>query len=66
MIKAFTAQILLSRRGVVSDLRIGVAKNERGRLEAHAWVECRGRIVVGDSVDLAGLSAMQPMRMGED
>ena len=32
---------LLKREGIEGDLRIGVSK-ERGRFEAHAWVECRG------------------------
>lgn len=41
---------LLSQRGVVSDLRIGVSKRG-GIFEAHAWVECLG-IAVNESADV--------------
>jgi hypothetical protein len=42
---------LLRRRGIESDLRIGVRTSD-GRLEAHAWVECDGR-VLNDAADVA-------------
>ena len=42
---------LLHRRGVQSDLRIGVRLIE-GSLDAHAWVECGG-IPVNDRPDVA-------------
>ena len=51
--RALTTQALLSRRGYLSQLRIGVAKNEQGNLEAHAWVESQGRVVIGGLRDLA-------------
>lgn len=49
--RALTTQILLERRGYQAQLRIGVVKNEKG-LEAHAWVESQGRIVIGGLKDL--------------
>ena len=42
---------LLRRRGVSSELRIGVRLDE-GRLEAHAWVEYEGR-PINDADDVA-------------
>ena len=39
--RALTLTRVLARRGVVSDLRIGVRPENR-RLEAHAWVEWMG------------------------
>jgi len=51
--QALTAQVLLERRGYQTQLRIGVAKGEGGQLEAHAWVESQGRIVIGGLKDLA-------------
>jgi len=42
--RSLVLQGMLARRGVPSDLRIGVRK-DRGRFEAHAWVEHRGRPV---------------------
>ncbi|HEY0606522.1 MAG TPA: lasso peptide biosynthesis B2 protein [Herpetosiphonaceae bacterium] len=47
--QALAAQVLLRRNGHAADLKIGVARDERGRLEAHAWVESAGRIVIGGS-----------------
>jgi hypothetical protein len=51
--QALAAQVLLGRYGYPACLRIGVVKSQEGRLEAHAWVECQARIVIGGSVDLA-------------
>jgi hypothetical protein len=50
--QALAGQILLSQHGEPALLHIGVAKNEAGKLEGHAWVESRGRIVIGDSREL--------------
>jgi hypothetical protein len=47
--QALAAQVLLARRGNPAQLRIGVLKGEEGRLEAHAWLESKGRIVIGGS-----------------
>ncbi len=47
--EALAAQVLLARRGCPACLHIGVAKGEGGRLNAHAWVESQGRIVIGGS-----------------
>lgn len=51
--QALTGQILLARRGHPAHLRIGVAKEPRKDLEAHAWLEYEGRVVIGDHGDLA-------------
>ncbi|MDY6781432.1 MAG: lasso peptide biosynthesis B2 protein [Cyanobacteriota bacterium] len=45
--RALAASALLSRQGYPSQLRIGVAKDEVGQLEAHAWVELEGQAIVG-------------------
>jgi hypothetical protein len=50
--QALAGQILLAQQGEPALLRIGVAKNDAGKLEAHAWVESRGRVVIGDSREL--------------
>jgi hypothetical protein len=50
--QALAGQILLAQYGQPALLQIGVAKNEAGKLEAHAWVESRGRIVIGGSEEL--------------
>jgi hypothetical protein len=35
--------------GYPATLHIGVAKVEAQGLEAHAWVECLGKVVVGEA-----------------
>ncbi|MEO0374624.1 MAG: lasso peptide biosynthesis B2 protein [Cyanobacteria bacterium P01_A01_bin.17] len=50
--RALTAQVLMSRRGYTPDLRIGVAKDQNNCLEAHAWIELEGSVVIGLLPDL--------------
>jgi hypothetical protein len=45
--QALATQILLAQAGHPSALRIGVQR-DAGKFKAHAWVECGGRIVIGD------------------
>jgi hypothetical protein len=45
--KALAAQALLARHGYASQLMIGVAKDEALRLEAHAWITCQDRVLIG-------------------
>lgn len=51
LVQSMTVWWLLRRQQIQAELRIGVRKR-RGRLEAHAWVEHRGRIV-NDHADVA-------------
>jgi hypothetical protein len=45
--QALAAQVLLGRRGYLTQLRVGVAKDEEGQLEGHAWLESQGKVIVG-------------------
>lgn len=56
--QALATQILLARRGQISSLRIGVTKNEKGELMAHAWVVCQGRIIIGSRPDLRNYTVL--------
>ena len=47
--RALAARFLLARWGYPAELSIGVAKNNDGELEAHAWVETLGKVVIGES-----------------
>jgi hypothetical protein len=47
LIQAVAAKILLARWGYPAFMRIGVSRGDNGRLEAHAWVESQGAIVMG-------------------
>ncbi|RAM51547.1 MAG: lasso peptide biosynthesis B2 protein [Hapalosiphonaceae cyanobacterium JJU2] len=51
--RALTTQVLMNRNGHSCELRIGVAKGEKGILEAHAWIEHEGLIVMGYLADLS-------------
>ncbi|MGI8500656.1 MAG: lasso peptide biosynthesis B2 protein, partial [Hassallia sp.] len=51
--RALTTQVLMSRYGHSCELRIGVAKAEGGKLEAHAWIEYQGLVVIGNLTDLS-------------
>jgi hypothetical protein len=51
--RALTTQLLLNRYGYPHQLHIGVAKNATQVLEAHAWIEYEGQVVVG------GLSSLE-------
>ncbi len=59
--RAFTTQLLLVRRGQAAEVRIGVAKNSNGRLEAHAWVESYGKVVMGKLRDPSQFARMPPL-----
>jgi hypothetical protein len=48
--RALAAEVLLAWHGYPAQLRIGVAKGARGQLEAHAWLEREGQILIGGAV----------------
>jgi hypothetical protein len=52
--QGLATQVLLGQRGEPSQLCLGVALSANGRLEAHAWVETRGRVVIGGAVERFG------------
>lgn len=45
--QALAARFLLGWFGEECQVRIGVAKSAQGKLEAHAWVESGGKVIVG-------------------
>jgi len=49
LVQALAARVLLRRAGVSADLRIGVARNAGSGIQAHAWVESNGAVVLGAS-----------------
>lgn len=60
--RALAGQILLSRNGYAPQLRIGVAKGDRGQLEAHAWVEANGKVVIGNLQDLPRFTTLPSLQ----
>ncbi|MBU7581638.1 MAG: lasso peptide biosynthesis B2 protein [Nostoc sp. TH1S01] len=63
--RAFTTQVLMKRYGYSPELRIGVAKKEGGELEAHAWVESQGKVVIGYLRDLSSFTPLPPVEGAE-
>ncbi len=45
--QALAVQFLLWRRGIETELRIGVDKDESGKLLAHAWVVLDDEVIIG-------------------
>ncbi len=56
--RALVTQVLIGRRGYEPELKIGVAKTEDHALEAHAWVELQGQVVIGLVDDLSRFTPM--------
>lgn len=47
LVRALAAQVLLARWGYPALLHIGVLKGEGGQLQAHAWLESEGEVLIG-------------------
>jgi hypothetical protein len=47
LVQALAGMVLLGRGGCPALMHIGVDKDAQGRFQAHAWVECRGAVVLG-------------------
>ncbi len=62
--RALTTQLLLNRYGYVHRLHIGVAKGESQMLEAHAWIEYEGRVVVGELRELDKFKTLSTAGVG--
>ena len=44
---AYAAHLMLRRHGHASNVHVGVGRDAAGKVEAHAWVDCQGRTVIG-------------------
>ena len=62
--RALAAKVLLSSRGHPVDLRIGVDRGRAQQLEAHAWLEDDGTIVIGDVEDLDRYTRLPVLELG--
>jgi hypothetical protein len=57
--EALALSWLLSRRGIATNIRIGVA-HRHGDLAAHAWLEQDGRVILGKE-DAAAYAPLRPL-----
>lgn len=55
LMDALAAWAMLERRGYAAALRLGVRRSAdtTAGLDSHAWVECDGQVVLGDTGRLA-------------
>lgn len=53
LVQALAAERLLRESGHAAVIRIGVQKEQKESLSAHAWVEVDGRTVIGDSPEIS-------------
>jgi hypothetical protein len=49
LVQALAARSMLRRAGYASELHIGVLKGPERDFDAHAWLQCENRVVVGGS-----------------
>lgn len=61
--QALTTQWLLGAYGYSSTVRIGVSRNA-AHMEAHAWVEHDGRVIIGGTTDSLAHFAVLPALRG--
>lgn len=47
LVQALALRTLLLRKGYTSRLRLGVAKDSDALMDAHAWLEMDGRVLIG-------------------
>ena len=45
--RAMALEVLLRRRGYGAEVKIGVARDDSGKLIAHAWLHCEGVVLIG-------------------
>ena len=67
LVEALSVECMLRRRGHAPALKIGVRRRAAMSIDAHAWVECSGAVVIGTTPELteyAVLSAEQPATFG--
>jgi hypothetical protein len=62
--RAMAAQVLLARRGYPTLLRIGVVREGKDELQAHAWVESQDEVVIG-GYDLKRYTPLATLRLSK-
>ncbi|MCM3880913.1 MAG: lasso peptide biosynthesis B2 protein [Vicinamibacterales bacterium] len=60
LLEALVAHCMLRRFGYVPALRIGVRRGASMSIDAHAWVECGGAIVIGTIPGLTEYAVLSP------
>lgn len=59
--RALATRWMMQRRQWPNTLQLGVARDAHGKFEAHAWIEYRGRVVIGMVPDLERFVKLPPL-----
>lgn len=51
--QALATYTLIKQGGYTASVRIGVTKGKNDQLEAHAWIESEGRVIIGGTDSLS-------------
>lgn len=60
---AYAGHLLLHHHGYTSTIQVGVSRDAKGEVEAHAWLVCDGRILIGDLPDLDRFVPLPPLQV---
>jgi hypothetical protein len=59
--QALALQFLLIRTGRSSEIHLGVRKDLESGFQAHAWVECEGRVLLNTASEIIGYSRLMAL-----
>jgi transglutaminase superfamily protein len=60
LVRALAADAMLHRRGVRSELRLGVLRADASTVDGHAWVECDGGTIIGAADRQSDYRTLEP------
>jgi hypothetical protein len=60
LVEALVAHTMLRRHGFPATLKVGVRRGAAMSLDAHAWVECGGAVIIGTTPGIAEYSVLSP------
>jgi hypothetical protein len=61
--RALTTKIVMKQQGYTAELRIGVRRSQTGQLEAHAWIEYQGEVIIGQLHHLVEFTPLPSLRL---
>jgi hypothetical protein len=59
--QALASQIMLGRRGHRTSLQLGIMKSAAGKIDAHAWLEREGKVLIGLNDTFSQLTRLPPL-----
>ncbi|MEZ4867912.1 MAG: lasso peptide biosynthesis B2 protein [Caldilineaceae bacterium] len=62
LVQAYALHFVLARCGIRTRLQIGILRSRHGQIEAHAWVEHQGAILIGNLPNLVEYTRLPTLR----